>query len=505
MNNTISNTILILLSFSHLSGQHISEFISLEPAVQDAKFHIPSSHTFQYILEENDPLDDGNLAGNNLDFAGYVPIGGSSENGYLSVNFETSPGGVAVLDVSFDPTLKAWITDNSAKIDFTSVAGTARNCSGAITPWGTVLSCEEAINTNDNNNDGFHDLGWVVEIDPVNKVVIDKRWGMGKMKHENAAIHPNQSVFYLGADSNPGYLYKFVADLPSDLSSGELFVYIGDKVSGGIWESLGKFPSANYDANATLSESMTLGATVFNGVEDVEYNPKDDYIYFAVKNESSVYRFQDPNPLTGLNVINFETYVGGSSTTSYPIDFGTGIVQENWGIGNDNLAIDNLGNLWVFQDGSNDYIWFVEDGHTQSNPKVKIFGRSPTGSEPTGVTFTPDHKFMFMSLQHPAASNAGVSQLDAFQNPQTFSKDVTIVIARKEHLGNCHPNLVLNGQPIVNESYGAQQSITSGGLINNQSQIDYTAGNCILLTSNFNVNLGAQFTAQIQNCIPVTP
>ncbi len=49
-------------------------------------------------------------------------------------------------------------------------------------------------------------------------------------------------------------------------------------------------------------------------------------------------------------------------------------VNVPWGTGNDNLLFDSLGNLWVAQDGSfsggdNNYIWVVENGHTQAKPK----------------------------------------------------------------------------------------------------------------------------------------
>ena len=137
-------------------------------------------------------------------------------------------------------------------------------------------------------------------------------------------------------------------------------------------------------------------------------------------------------PLNGSVVSGFETYVGGMN---YTIDYGSGTVSEPWGLGNDNLAFDNLGNLWVQQDGDNHYMWLVEAGHTQTNPKVKIFARTPDGSEPTGVFFTPDHKFMFMSIQHPNSSNNVTTVPDAFYTPRAFDEDVVLVISLRQHLG----------------------------------------------------------------------
>ena len=164
-----------LLFSSHLFSQHISTFTSLAPGAQDTDFHLPANHTFQYLIETGDPLTAGGTLPNNCDFAGYVPIGGSSTLGYLAVNSEATPGGVSILDINYNTVLQKWLISASQAIDFSIVNGTQRNCSGAVTPWGTVISCEEDI-TADLNGDGFKDIGWAIEIDPVGKSVIDQVW-----------------------------------------------------------------------------------------------------------------------------------------------------------------------------------------------------------------------------------------------------------------------------------------------------------------------------------------
>ena len=104
-----------------------------------------------------------------------------------------------------------------------------------------------------------------------------------------------------------------------------------------------------------------------------------------------------------------------------------------------------MGNLWVLQDGGNNYIWVVGKNHTQAAPDVRLFGIAPAGSEPTGLTFTPDKKFGFMSFQHPNGSNAA-HQKDAFGSPRDWNKNVAIVFSRKERLGGTQvdsPSVVL--------------------------------------------------------------
>ncbi len=90
---------------------------------------------------------------------------------------------------------------------------------------------------------------------------------------------------------------------------------------------------------------------------------------------------------------------------------------EPWGRGNDNLAFDGEGNLWVCQDAivasDRNHIWVVGPTHTQASPQVRVFATTPIRSEPTGITFTPDYKFMFISFMGPNWISNTTSQMDA--------------------------------------------------------------------------------------------
>ncbi|MDH3649018.1 MAG: DUF839 domain-containing protein [Saprospiraceae bacterium] len=429
MHIRIIHILTLLLIWDLSPAQHISEFTSVIPGAQDAQMHIPSSHTYQYIIEHGDSLTAGGTIPDNFDFTGYVPIDGSSAKGYLSINSERITGGVTILDIFLDHAKGQWLVSASQGVDFGPWGGTSRNCSGTITPWNTVISCEEEINVKDDNSDLYFDYGWAVEIDPMTRTVVDKLWALGNFEHENAAVHDNRQTVYQGVDADPGYLYKFVADAVGDLSAGKLYTYRGAKSGTGEWI---RIPNSSIEErNQTKSLSADVNATVFDGIEDVEIG-LDGMVYVAVKGEGRVYRFRDEDPFGDI-VTSFETFVGGQS---YEINYDGGTSMEPWGSGNDNLAFDELGNLWVLQDGSRDYIWLVRSGHTQDEPKVEIFGRSPAGSEPTGITFTPDYRYLFMSFQHPSADNSSAMQGDAFGNPRAFDKDVAIVIARNEYLGD---------------------------------------------------------------------
>ena len=142
------------------------------------------------------------------------------------------------------------------------VRGMLNNCGGGITPWGTVLTCEENFNQYFANRAGlsasdppttihsrygvgssvgglpanrsergwelFHDrfdlvkepnepfrFGWVVEVDPYDPHFVPrKRTALGRVKHEAATsvIAPNgRVVVYTGDDERFEYMYKFVS------------------------------------------------------------------------------------------------------------------------------------------------------------------------------------------------------------------------------------------------------------------------------------------------------
>lgn len=422
------------------SDVHISCFTSLLPTEQDQNLYIPSTHTFQRLLQDGDPYTvGGGNAGTNNDFTGYVSKNGSSESGYVLVNHETSPGGVSVLDVSFNKTTHLWGIDKSQGVDFSPVVKTVRNCSGGVTPWGTSVTSEEATDAGDANADGYEDIGWNVEIDPATASVKDygagkqKLWAMGRMDHENVCFKSDKRTAYQGEDDSKGCVYKFVATTEGNMTEGKLYglkldqpLVAGEPVTSvGTWVEIPN--TSKSERNSTHDLALAALCTEFNGVEDVEIGTVDGKIYFTAKGTNRVYRFTD----NGTGVSNFETFVGGKT---YNINTGEGVVAEDWGSGNDNLTFDDRGNLYVLQDGGRNHLWVVKPEHTQTSPKVEVFSKMPGNAEVTGMTFTPDYRFMFLSIQTPNGSNTA-SVKDAAGLDVVFNKSTTIVVGRKEFLG----------------------------------------------------------------------
>lgn len=420
---------------------HIACFTSLLPSNQGQTMVIPSTHAFQLIAQEGDNhIGNTGKVGAGNDFTGFIPeTMTNSRKGVLAVNHETSPGGVSMFDLHFENALGHWVVDKSQAVNFNapSIVKTESNCSGGVTPWETVITCEETMTAGDANADGYQDLGWNVEIDAKTKMVKEygngkqeKLWGMGRISHENIVVAQDSITAYFGEDDGSGNLFKFIADQKTNLSAGRLYVLklTSGLVSNEPTSTVGgwvQVPNVTVsERNNTKATAAALGGTFFNGIEDVEINPVNGMIYFTAKGNNRTYRFKD----NGTSVTDFITFVGGKN---YQINSGSSVTNEPWGSGNDNLTFDDKGNLWVLQDGSRNHLWLVRPDHTQATPKVELFMKTPIGSEPTGMTFTPDFKFMFISIQSPSSSNTTLLK-DAAGKDVKFDRSSTIVIARKE-------------------------------------------------------------------------
>ncbi len=173
-----------------------------------------------------------------------------------------------------------------------SIKGMLNNCSSGRTPWDTYLTCEETTDNYLDPSKPANDYGWVVEIDPLRELAAPtKRTAMGRFSHENVAFmanNDNRVAFYMGDDSTPGCIYKFVPDRAFSktnraantdlLDYGTLYVARFNPDGTGEWRALtvgqnGLTAGASDPGN--ISQSTTPPAPVivnFNNQADVLIN-----------------------------------------------------------------------------------------------------------------------------------------------------------------------------------------------------------------------------------------
>lgn len=454
---------------------------------------LPEGFSYEIIRKWGDKINENQYYGYNNDFCYYFPIdyhtgGNSSEDGLLFVNHEypnplyvsnyseedlknNKPKtkqqvelekecmGVSIFRVKKENGKWKFVNDRlnrrydgnseiiisgpasgSAEMKYAAVCkGTVQNCSGGITPWGTVLSAEENfqdcmnpkyLKWGDALNDFIEEhYGWMVEFDPFDlDYKPKKRTALGRFRHENIAIIQSTSgrlVCYMGDDKANECVYKFVTDSAFDKNSPDFDILDKGKLYAADFEN-GKWLLIDYNSSEILKREFRsqadvlvncsqaaklLGATECNRPEDIEINPKDNSVFIAFTNNSkkddyhgSIVRIAYSSDDHISENFSWEVFATGGTASGFSCP--------------DNLYFDSKGNLWVLSDiGSSELnkgiyhefknnSLFMIPTYGKNKGKAFRFASGPVESEMCGVCFTPDEKTMFISIQHPGENTS---------------------------------------------------------------------------------------------------
>ena len=216
--------------------------------------------TYQVLLQSGDALSDGGVAGGiyaaddgallfqseKPDFNAFVPAIADGERGFLYTAWEDRPAGISQLEIEWNATSSEWDVLNSTMLDLSGINGGWVLCFGSISPWGAPLFSEELYfdNTEAWNDQSFryhhnqvlledylgvypnpYDYGYIIEIEDADSAEpeFNRHLAMGRFSHENAQVMPDERTVYLTDDGYDTVLYKFIADVPGDLSAGTLY------------------------------------------------------------------------------------------------------------------------------------------------------------------------------------------------------------------------------------------------------------------------------------------
>ena len=322
--------------------------------------------------------------------------------------------------------------------------GTVGNCSGGVSPWGTVLSGEEnyqdyadenVYRWNDSSNKIIEEhYGWMVEIDPFDKnSVPKKRTSLGRFRHENISFvvaKDNRVVAYMGDDKEDECVYKFISTEtfdPKNPGSNKDILDKGDLYAADFennkWLLLDIEKNENlrreFSTQAEIlvncdNASKAAGATPCNRCEDIEISPNDQTVYIAFTNN------KPKNDYHGSIIRLIEKNNDHTSTEFTWEVFASGGVEAGFSCP-DNLYFDSKANLWVLSDMSTSSIrkgvyepfknnsLFMIPTSGSSKGKAFRFAAGPVDSEMCGTCFSPDESAMFMAVQHPGEGSGSIN------------------------------------------------------------------------------------------------
>ncbi len=291
-----------------------------------------------------------------------------------------------------------------------TVIGTLNNCASGQTPWGTYLTCEETTDNYLDPTQPTNGYGWVIEIDPQGTLagMPVKRTALGRFDHENTAYRlgsDNTVAIYMGDDSTPGCIYKFVPSATYSatdraantnlLDAGTLYAARFNADGTGRWlaltqgenglvvgatdpgnETQGPQPDVAIDFATqadvvlnTKAAARVAGATLMDRPEWITVAP-DGTVYCACTNNSSravadaanprtqnrhghIIRWTEDGNVPGATAFRWEIVLqaGDPSLTSTAGNL-VGNINGDTFSSPDGIDIDPQGRLWVQTDMS---------------------------------------------------------------------------------------------------------------------------------------------------------
>jgi secreted PhoX family phosphatase len=297
------------------------------------------------------------------------------------------------------------------------------------------------------NRAELNHFGWVVEIDPFDPASSPvKRTALGRIKHEGATVTESKGrvVVYSGDDENGDYLYKFVGNAPwrnlralgrSPLDHGTLYVAQFSEDGSGKWLPLVHGAGPLTLGNGWLDQADVLirtrqaadavGATRLHRPEWVTVHPHTGEVFVTLTNGSGNNAAVNSNRATNPygHIVRFSESRTDDTAFTWDIFLLGGDSQYDLTVPGDQplfgspdgLWVDQSGVLWIQTDISNSSQNRADRGYDRignnamlaavpETGEVRRFLTGPRGCEITGISMTPDHRTMFINIQHPGES-----------------------------------------------------------------------------------------------------
>lgn len=311
---------------------------------------------------------------------------------------------------------------------FLVLNGTLSNCSGARTPWGSWLTCEE---TTEGVKAGFEKPhGYVFEVPAKADGIIHPHplKDMGRFEHETAPVDPKTGIVYMTEDNgDPGDgFYRFLPNRKGHLAEGgtlQMLAVTGephyDTARGQrVGETLDVHwvtiphpdpPDAEDFAGSVYAQGRERGGARFYGLEGSTWAGGGVTFVASEAGDSEngqVWRYEPVGQHRGRLTLLFES--PNARTLNQPdavaVSPTGNVVLAEDGDGGDKGG-DNWLRVLTKRGGVADLAKVIAplDLHYW-DPEEYPHGGPKGASEMSGPVFSPDGRFLFVNVQYPGVT-----------------------------------------------------------------------------------------------------